>query len=242
MHKDQKRVQDLILPAIAGRIHTETPEAERDCTLLNRLLSQGPDPLFMMETCPGEFARLCTALGLPEPKGREAIETAHEQGPGCLLLGNGIPSTRISLLRELPLEWKCEVLWLVLASLSDCTEEGYKEEITLRERMQRAATATARLTIFASRTWAPGPMLEQAYRALTSFRSVTKFEVVNGIPTTDQDIGFYLGYKAGHPVVAVKAGTMTFIGTIPGTTLDQQGVKVDKEISPSYGIVFGEKE
>jgi hypothetical protein len=241
MHKDQKRIQDLILPAVAGRVFAETPEAERDCTLLNRLLSQGPDPLFMMETCPGEFARLCNALGIQESKGREAIEKAHEQGPGCLLLGNGIPGVRTSPVRDLPPEWKCEILWLVLASLSDCTDEGYKEEVTVRERLQRAATAMTSLALFASRTWSLTAMLEQAHRALAKFRRETKFEVVNGVPTTDQDIGFYLGYKAGHPVIAVKAGTMTFYGTIPGTTLDQHGVKVDKEISPSYGITFGEK-
>ena len=87
MHKDQKRVMDVALPAIATRIHDDTPASERDCTVLNRLLVQGPDPLYLMETCPEEFARICQDLGLDVAAGRDAIESAHWQGPAVLLGG-----------------------------------------------------------------------------------------------------------------------------------------------------------
>ena len=35
MHKDQKRIKGSLLPVVMDRVFAETPEAERDCTVLN---------------------------------------------------------------------------------------------------------------------------------------------------------------------------------------------------------------
>ena len=85
MHRDQKQVHNILVPLLTGRCLEETPVAERDATMLNRAFLQGPDPLFLMEACPGPFAALCFRLDLDLAAGREAIERAHWQGPraGC---------------------------------------------------------------------------------------------------------------------------------------------------------------
>ena len=60
-----------------------------------------------------------------------------------------------------------------------------------------------------------------------------------GKPMSDKDWGFYVGYKQGHPCVAVDAGGLTFYGTTDSTTLAAEGVTVEKELSPHFGICFG---
>lgn len=37
---------------------------------------------------------------------------------------------------------------------------------------------------------------------------------------------------------AVKQGDLTFWGTVPETSLEEQGIVVDKVLSPQFGIVF----
>ncbi len=71
------------------------------------------------------------------------------------------------------------------------------------------------------------------------FTTGHEFGDLDGLPVSEHDHAFWLGYKAGHKVVAVKAGTMHFIGTTPNTSLEEQGIAVDKNISPNFGIRFG---
>ena len=47
------------------------------------------------------------------------------------------------------------------------------------------------------------------------FTTGHEFGDLDGLPVSEHDHAFWLGYKAGHKVVAVKAGTMHFIGTTP---------------------------
>lgn len=237
MHKDQKRVRDALLPFIMDRIMEASPEAERDCTVLNRALIQGPDPLFLMETCPDEFAEVCRALDLTVESGRDAIEQAHWRGPGILLEGQGLPFDLKGPFENLPEAWRREALWLFLASMSDCTEEGYQANVGLLVRMRRVTASTNRLSRMAyGRTI--GDIMFNALTAMRAFRTSTVMTPdANGVPVTDVDHGFYVGYKAGYKVVGVKAGSNIFYGTTPDTTLAEQGIQVDVNISPSYGFV-----
>lgn len=238
MHKDQKRVMDVALPAIATRLHDDSPEAQRDCTVLNRLLIQGPDPLYLMESTPGwMFADLCTGLELDVDVGRDAIEKAHWQGPGVLLgNGKGMPTEGIAD-GDIVTDWRREALWLVLASMSDCTEEGYSEETTLRDRIKRANAAVAKLAYHLAKgddLWA------LALKSLEKFNATTAFEVdAKGIPHATEDHAFYVLYKQGYKCVAVHTdGGPIFYGTTPDSSLAAWGVEVDKELSPQFGLVF----
>jgi hypothetical protein len=250
-HKDQIRVRDALLPSMMDRVYASESSAERDCTVLNRAFLQGPDPLFLMETCPKEFTALCGELDLSEVLGRDAIEQAHWRGPGILLDGQGIPLDYLKQKRRALLgqsdepltpisdAWKREALWLILASLSDTTEEDYKKDITFIERLQRVTAAAINfgdlLTRYSERP--VGPM-GTALQALNEFDASTVFtRDAQGIPLTDVDHGFYIGYKRGYEVVGVHHGDKTFYGTVPGTTLHEQGVKVDVNVSESYGFV-----
>lgn len=236
MHKDQARVNNVLLPLLRERV--SDPEAVRDFTILNRALIQGPDPLFLMETCPAQFLRLCQELELDDASGRDAIEKAHWQGPGVLLEGQGLAlgDWNTDDLSRFSLAKKREMLWLVLASISDCTEDGYGPQVTILERFQRAMKAATALDAIVVNDveHASAP----AYRALEKFLATTKLTFdERGFPHTDVDHGFYVAYKLGHKVCAVKSGPLTFWGTTPDTTLAEQGVVVDTLLSPSFGFV-----
>lgn len=265
LHKDQQRVQDALLPVLMEQAMKEDDDAAaRDCTLLNRLLVQGPDPLFLMESSATTFGALCTDLVLTVSQGREAIENAHWQGPGALLSGDlGLPND-VDLLDEdmkgtgglrseregrlvahaiglgvanLPLAWRQEILWLLLADCSDCTEEGYAKDVTLTERIQRAVAAINKVNDIA--LLAADVMVKDAVKALQYFNDNTPVRIdADGHPHTTVDHGFYVLYKRGHKCVAVDTPGPTFWGTTPDTTLAEQGITVDKEISPHFGLVF----
>ena len=238
MHKDQERVQDKLLPQIMDRILEDSAEARLDCTVLNRALIQGPDPLFLMTALPETFGIVCGTFGLTPEEGREAIDSAHWRGPGILLDGKGwegrMPGVQIPT-GELPPKAHCrEALWLFLAGCSDCTESGYTGETTLVERIQRQAKAIAqfdRSTRFES-PWA------SADKARFEFLSMELTLDDSGVPHGDSDECFYVGYKQGYKMVAQDAPGMTFYGTTPDTTLAEQGITPNKEISPSFGIIF----
>jgi hypothetical protein len=247
MHKDQQRLQDVFLPQLAGRIVEETPEAERDCTVLNRMLIQGPDPLFIMEACPEEFGRLCGGFDLTPAEGREAIEKAHWMGPGALLEGKGLDPEwmnpggpdGIEFIADVPKAHRTEALWLVLASLSDCTEEGYGSDATLLDRIRKAADAAMGMAKIAELETID--LMDVACDTAKKFLTETPWRTdpLFGKPLADGDHAFYVGYKLGHPCVAATSGELTFYGTIPSTSLAEQGVTVGKELSPQFGIVFG---
>jgi hypothetical protein len=239
-HKDQARVQSVLLPLVTDKVLAEDDsQAVRDCTVINRLFIQGADPLFIMEAAPVVFARLCEALGLDVDAGRKAIESAHWQGPGCLLDGTGLSGDPCDL-STLSEANRTEALWLVLAACSDCTEEGYGEDTSLTERVQRGLAAALKVLDILAK---PYRVLDAANASLRDFVATTEFtpDPRFGKPMSDQDHGFYVGYKQGHTCVAVQAGSLTFYGTVPSTTLEDEGVTVDKPLSPQFGIVFAKE-
>lgn len=243
MHKDQTRVMEDLNPLIQTRMMDDSPEAQRDCTLLVRAFLQGPDPLYLMEVAPEAFAHLCEGFSLSVEEGREAIETAHWQGPGALLDGIGLE--RATMPEDAPLSHRKEALWLYMASFADCTEGGYGEDVTMAERLQRASTAVAE---FNHDVWSdlsfPHTYRGRAIDSMCEFIDTTDFtpDPLFGIPMCDVDHGFYVGYKLGHPAIAVQAQGLTFYGTVPTTSLEEQGITVDKQISPQFGIVFAKEE
>jgi len=251
-HKDQERLQEVFLPTLMDRIVAEDDEsAAADCTVMNRLFVQGPDPLFLMETNRPAFRDLCHDLALDHASGHDAIASAHVVGPGILLEGSGLPEDIHEVLgimrdhdgtlniRELPEAWRREMLWLLLASCSECTEEGYSDDTSLIDRICAATEAAVKMSEL-TRDDDIEALVGDAIRTLVEFRESTEFtpDPLFGKPMTDQDHGFYIGYKLGHPCVAVDAGSLTFYGTPPTTTLEAEGVTVDKVLSPHFGIVF----
>lgn len=239
MHNDQRRIKSSLLPFLMERVLSDDPVAVQDCTVLNRATIQGPDPLLIMLLCPWQFTSLCRCLGLTDVQGRKAIEMAHVQGPGVLLEGTGIPANLMDTWQEgqtLSLSWRKEALWLVLAGLSDTTEEGYTEETSILERFRRVTKATS-----AFHEMMIHPQCNpwtQAIVALKKFEASCVWTMdARGIPLTTEDHGFWAGYRAGHRCVAVTHGDKTFYGTIPGETLQSCGVTVDEKVSESYGFV-----
>lgn len=241
MHNDQKRIKSSFFPFLMDRVMSDDPVAVQDCTVLNRAVLQGPDPLLLTLLCPWQFTTLCRSLGLTDVQGREAIEMAHVQGPGVLLGdGKGIPADLMDRWCKGQegtfLPWRKEALWLVLAGLSDTTEEGYEEDISLLERLRRVTKATSAFTETMINPQC-NPWVD-AIAALKKFEASCVWTMdAAGIPITDQDHGFWCGYRAGHVCVGVTHGDKTFYGTIPGTTLDACGIKVDEKVSESYGFV-----
>jgi len=246
MHKDQQRLQDVFLPQITARIVATDGMSERDCTILARLLRFGPDPLYLMETCPEEFAVLCGNLGLDAGTATEIIEKAHWQGPGVLLEGTGLDPEwmnpggpdGVEFITDVPEAHRLEALWLILASASDCTEEGYGEDASMLHRIRVANTAV--MTVSTLSALETIDLMEVACDTAKKFLDETPWRTdpLFGKPLADGDHALYVGYKLGHPCVAATSGALTFYGTIPGTTLAEQGVTVQKELSPTFGIVF----
>lgn len=247
MHKDQRRIKSSLLPRVMDRVMGETPEDERDCTVLNRCFLQGPDPLLLRELCPNSFGLLCNKLGMTRREGHDAIEQAHWHGPGVLIEWKGavccsMPPDVASTLRnelggEVPAGWKREALWLYLAALSDTTEEDYPPDVLLVDRLRRVVTACSAFDQAVQRGGMHDPW-DRACDALKKFDAACNWRVdEQGILVCDEDAGFYCAYRRGYKVAGVRHGNKVFYGTIPGTTLDEQGVKVDEKVSESYGFV-----
>lgn len=243
MHKDQLRALETWLPRHQAKAMSDAPSDIRDYTVMLRLWVQGPDPLFLMETCPRLFKDLCRNLGISEANGREGIEAAHWQGPGVLLAGTGLnlkdPANTPHDLED-SVRLSQEALWILLARASSCTEEGYDE--TMPEREKIAIGQTAAIELYKLSIWDRRELWKTVKSELAKLTATIEFTLdERGFPHTDKDHGFYLAYKLGFSVAAVKAGPHTFWGTTPETTLEEQGIVVDKIISPSFGIVFGKE-
>jgi hypothetical protein len=239
LHKDQIRALETFFPRFAARIQNFGDN--RDITVLNRLFEQGPDPLYLMETCPESFTRLCKNLRVEESVAREGIEKAHWQGPGALLVGTGVPFNAqfeglIGTEHQVN-GFLQECVWILMASASDCTEHGY--DATMPERQKIAIAQKAAVKFYETSQWDRKQLLILIAAELKKMREAVTFEFDrNGRPHTTHDHGFYLGYKMGYIAVAVRSGPMTFWGSNGCDTLDGMGIKVDKKISEYFGIVF----
>lgn len=249
MHNDQKRVEEVLMPFIAERISSN--EGVEDCTILNRALIQGADPLFLMLTCETQFKDLCQVLGLSPEESRKAIERAHWFGPATLLEGKGLPpkgSGKTPPVVSVPLKQREEALWLILASVSDCEEGGYSKSVSILERFQRVNSAVSRLESLVSgfTEYLLNP-IEIAMITLKKFQDQTTFLefpkelTALGVPTFEvvsEDHGFYVRYKAGQKVVGRLKDNLLFVGTTPDTTLEAEGIRPGKKLSEHFGIIF----
>ncbi len=244
-HRDQTRVRSALIPALMTLTFSDEASAVNDCTLLNRALLQGPDPLFLMKTCPSLFAQLCSEIGLSVEDGVWAIETAHVRGPGCLLdfdnLSGGIQIDSNNLPHAITTSLRQEALWLILANCSETTESEYTAEVSLEKRFQAITLAAVRLdrSLNSCRNgwYHNSGWYTIACSILARMSENTSFHRdEQGILVGDDDIAFYLGYKRGERVVGCHVGDKVFYGTIPGTTLSDENVAVETNVSPSYGF------
>ena len=246
---DQKRCGAEIAPLIEGA-------DPGSATLLSRMFLQGADPLFIAKMAPEPLRILAKLVGITPDEVMTAIEKAHTMGPGIFESGpetgwNGEP-------QHYEPHHVGEVVWLILAGCSHDNEHGYTDE-SAEERMRLAFERVMKFSNLMQSIWVlagESPMYPKEGRALSprqvllleakatldSFRAKTEFEWDendnDSVPTTDVDCGFYIGYKEGFSCVAVKAPGMTFYGTHGVHTLEEQGVTVDKQISPQFGIIF----
>jgi len=238
---DQKRMAE-----VSTLIEGADPDS---ATVLSRMFLQGADPLFIAKMAPESIACLAIILEITPHEVMIAIEGAHKMGPGIFESGeeggwNGHP-------RHYESRHAGEVAWLILAGCSHDTEHGWAPVVSAEERMRWAIEHVRKFDRIMS--WATSKfggsqrdrILDRASKVLEDFRAKTEFDWDDtdpeSVPTTDVDCGFYIGYKEGFSCVAVKAPGMTFYGTPWGHTLEEEGVTVDKAISPSFGIIFDKK-
>lgn len=211
INRDQERIADTAL---------QDPDF---ALLANRALNQGTDPELLLRTVPESVYRIAQHLGLTPDEAARAIKTAHRTGPG-------------SLPKDSPEEW----LWLSLAKHS--IDEAAKP--TEPERMLAASARK----IVAFEKYAEKMLFVES--DAMHFRG----EIINrtqplgdapqgsGVPLYDSDMGFYVAYRTGHSVAAVRSSDgLIFYGTDGSVTLEAAGIKVDKQLSPTFGIVFPPK-
>jgi len=147
----------------------------------------------------------------------DPVQRAHTMGPGCLTEDE-------------------RGEWLLLASQS-LGEEGL--DYTVRQKVTQFLGA---LTFLQT---ASGLELQGAIEAelekIVSLSYVT--QVVGGVAmkTYTSDRGFAAAYWSGEQYAAVEQGDLTFVGCTGEATLDSIGVKVDKQISPQFGLIFAKQ-
>ena len=240
---DQRRCGEDIAPLIEGADASTA-------TLLSRLFLQGADPLFIAKMAPRAIEEMARLLHITPDEVMVAIEKAHKMGPGIFESGEELGWN--GELQHYKPHHAGEVAWLILAGCSHDNEHGYTDEQTAEDRMRLAFECVMKFSNLMNEVWAFGEeglfsfrenLLQKASGVLEDFRAKTKFEWDDtdpkSVPTTDVDCGFYIGYKFGYSCVAVKAPGLIFYGTQGSHTLEEQGISVDKQISPQFGIVFG---
>jgi len=251
--KDQKHIEGRIIPLLSALSIQDTDQARTDATVMARGFIFGPDPLFLSLVNPGAFEDLAGCLALSVEQAMGFIELAHTQGPGALLHEGGIPCNPSVLrermeehdgsynVREFPLKWRGEILWLLLAPISECTEgDGYGSDVSMLDRFRIAVRASVAMNDMAI-SGLPDLVYDAAAYASKLLREATFTEDPRfGVPLTEGDTGFYAGYKLGHPVVCVKTPGPgpVFYGSDGSVTLAEAGIELDVEVSPHFGIIF----
>lgn len=213
--RDQERIADTAL---------QDPDF---ALLANRALNQGTDPELLLRVVPHAVERVAYELGLTLDEARKAIQTAHIRGPGSL-----------------PVDSKEEWLWLILAKYS--VDEAMKPK-----EPERVLIESARM-LAAFENYATDPDIldigfEEEARAfreeiLRRTQAIGTAPLGTDVPLYGKDLGFYAAYRSGKPVAAVRTPDgLTFYGTDGSVTLEAAGITVDKQLSPTFGIVFPPK-
>lgn len=152
-----------------------------------------------------------------EGKISEPIMRAHRQGPGCL--------------NE---DEKWEWLELAAKSLDENADAGLSVGAKVKQFME-AADWLKRAT--------PQEKRQAAEEQLKTILALPYEDgEVRGVRMRiyESDAGFASAYWSGEEFAAVKEGDLTFVGS-KGKALADVGVKVDKQLSPTFGIIFPEK-
>ena len=144
----------------------------------------------------------------------EPVGRAHTQGPGSL--------------REEELED-----WLVLAAVSFPDDQ---KDAPPSAKVKQFINAVAWL-----RT---APNDERRERAAAEYEKIVSLPFERGVAggvemrIYNSDLGFVAAYWSGEEHAAVRQGTNVFIGS-SGRSLEELGAKVDKTVTPQFGIIFG---
>lgn len=145
----------------------------------------------------------------------EPTMRAHRQGPGSLSAEERDP-------------------WLVLASAS--LDEHSASELPPTKKFEQFHQALKWLET-ASDEDKKGAASRELQKILEiPFEEGEIAGVKMRIYTSDR--GFASAYWSGEEFAAVKEGNLTFVGS-QKKTLEEIGVKVDKQLSPTFGIIFG---
>lgn len=146
----------------------------------------------------------------------ESVRRAHTQGPGSLKEDE----------RE---------DWLVLAAASFPDDQ---KDAPSSVKVKQFINAVAWL-----RT---APNEERRQRAKTEYDKIVAFPFSSGnvggveMRIYESDLGFAAAYWSGEEMAAVRQGQNVFVGS-SSRTLKELGVKVDKAITPQFGIIFGKE-
>lgn len=250
---DQKNLQSDFLPTLINVIGTDTEESKQMAMVMNRSCVAGIDPFLLGQLCPDDFARACYILSLTVDEGYDAILLAHQRGPGALLFnGTGIPDTATNLTDIDALtgdfwshrELREEALWVLMADCTSSQVEGESHDFLFRMRETvQACVSFHRMVESLSKAYILDeviPIIRNMTQNLTYVDMGDK--AIPNVPVTDQDVGFFLLYKAGNRCCGVKSnkpGSPTFYGVNAGCgTLADYGVKCDKYLSEQFGLVY----
>jgi hypothetical protein len=208
--------QDKLITRDQERVGKEIATDPNLALITNRLMNQGSDPESLRLIDPESFNLIAEKLGLTSEQAAGAITTAHTKGPASL-----------------ENESAEENLWLLLASIS----EEHEGTGSIKERLEQFHGALTDLETFAEfdkedlETEA-GEFKESLLKEIKPIREE------DGIPVYEEDIGFFVAYRKGCKAAMVEQPEITFVGTTPDTTLEEQGLKVDKQLTPHFGLRF----
>ncbi len=126
--------------------------------------------------------------------------------------------------------------WLVLAAAS--IDENAKADLPITEKFNQFRKAVNWLE-----TASDEEKKEAANAELQKILNLPfKVENIGGVnmQVYTSDRGFASAYWSGKGYAAVKQGNMIFVGS-QEKPLEEIGVKVDKQLSPTFGIIFEKK-
>jgi len=210
----KKMSGDKQITADQERIATYALSKNSEFALLaNRILNQSADPESIRLLNPKEFKAIAEILGMTEEDAQLAIEASHKSGPAGLTDNS-----------------KEEDLWLLLASLSSQNSD------TLADRLMNFAKSITGMREMAKMQQEELKTIAVKYKQKIIDTIVPVAHTENGIPIYKDQLGFFAAYRQGFKAAMVDSGSRRMVGTTPDTSLDEQGLKVDKKLSEQFGI------
>lgn len=192
--------------------------------LANRALNQGADPELLRHTMTEAFEKIAERLGLEPEQAHQAIEKAHKMGPGSLAVDSAE-------------EW----LWLIMVKFS-------LDEANKPQKPKNVLAESARMMVaFENYSRGNSDFVAEAkdHRELIKSQ-VQPFDTApkgTDIPLYANDYAFYVAYRSGKHAAAVRSKDgLIFYGTDSSVTLEELGIKVDKQLSPYFGLDFPKHE